>query len=265
MGCSGSKNTTGTLVEQGKLLFIDQSDNGYVLRGRRSMIKYDFRNHPTDRYDFDLTIHQAGLSTDLRIYAYNPDFQKFYILDKYLNEITQFSFNEYFDFWVSHPVLANGQTIWLHNQTENKIQQYSTQLKFLDESRNLDWEVPGVHVDQLFYHQNELYLVDHSLGIFVFDYAGRLRKRIPVPAPTRDVQIDRTMSRIYTYFSQQWHVMDPDEIIPRYTPLEIPDKIGGNGNNGLIFENGKIYFWDSTLQKIGVRKNNLILLPGKDR
>src|SRR5680860_1021610 len=110
--CTGTKNSTTSLIDRGKLMFIDQSDNGYVLRGQRSLIKYDFRNHPTDRFDFDLSVQKIGLSTDLRIYAFNADFQRFYILDKYLNEVSSFSFNEYFDFLVSHPVLANGQSIW---------------------------------------------------------------------------------------------------------------------------------------------------------
>lgn len=260
VSCTGTKKSNTSLIERGKLMFVDQSDNGYILRGQRSLIKYDFRNHPTDRYDFDLSIYQAGLSTDLRIYAFNPDFQKFYILDKYLNEVSHFSFNEYFDFMVSYPVLANGQSIWLYNQTENKIQQYTTQLKFLDETRNLDWEIPGVHVDQLIFHRNEIYLVDDRKGIFIFDYAGRLRQRIPVSEPMWDVQIDRTMSRIYAYFSQEWHVIDPDDRIPSYEPIDIPGLSGLNINDNVIFENGKIYKWNVTQQKIEVIENNQILL-----
>lgn len=260
IGCIGSRDTTTPLVNRGKLLFVDQSDNGYVLRGQRSLIKYDFRNHPTDRYDFDLSIHEAGLSTDLRLYAFNADFQKFYILDKYLNEIAQYAFNEYFDFLVRHPVLAHGQSIWLYNQTENKLQEYSTQLRLLTETRNLDWEIPGVHVDQLFFHHNDVYLVDHSRGVFIFDYAGRLRQRIPLPTVSRDVQIDKSMSRIYVYFGNQWQVIDPDDTIPGYTPLNLPFLADYNGRQQIIFQNGKIYQWDEFMQQIEVYENPHIIL-----
>ncbi len=259
--CTGTRTTTSnTLIDQGTLLFVDQSDNGYVLRGQRSLVKYDFRNHPADRHDFDLSIHDAGLSTDLRIYAFNSDFQKFYILDKYLNEISQYAFNEYFDFLVRHPVLANGQNIWLYNQTEHKLQEYSTQLKFLTETRNLDWEIAGVRVDQLIFHRNEIYLVDHSRGVFIFDYAGRLRQRIPFPTVSRHVQIDKAMSRIYAFFANQWHVIDPDEPIPGYVPLNLPFTGDFDERQQLIFQNGKIYRWNRTMQEIEVFENTHIIM-----
>ena len=260
VNCTGSKQSTTSLIERGELMFVDQSDYGYVLRGQRSLIKYDFRNHPVDRYDFDLSVRQAGLSTDLRIYAYNPDFQKFYILDKYLNEIAQFSFNEYFDFLVSHAVLANGQNIWLYNQTENKIQKYTTQLKFLEESRNLNWEIPGVRVDQLIFNRNEIYIVDHRKGVFIFDFAGRLRLRIPLPPVLKDVQIDRSMSRIYAFFAYQWHVIDPDQNRPGYEPVLIPELSQFSANDNIIFENGRIYHWNTALQRIEVIENTHIML-----
>lgn len=257
--CSTSRKPTTGFIERGQLMFVDQSDNGYVLRGQRSLIKYDFRNHPTDRYDFDFSVLETGLSTDLRIYAFNPDFQTFYILDKYLNEITHFSFNEYFEFLVSHPVLANGQNIWLYNQTENKIQKYTSQLKFLDETRNLNWEIPGGRVDQLIFHNNEIYLADFQKGIFIFDYAGRLRKRIPTPLLTKPIQIDKSMTRIYAYFSNQWQVSDPDKQIFDFRPLNITQLEEYNSNENIIFENGKIYRWNTIKQKIEVIENNDIL------
>lgn len=260
ISCTGTRKSSNSLIEWGELMFVDQSDNGYVLRGQRSLIKYNFRNHPTDRHDFDLSVRQAGLSTDLRIYAYNPDFQNFYILDKYLNEISHFSFTEYFDFLVSHAVLANGQNIWLYNQSENKIQKYTSQLEFLDESRNLNWEISGVTVDQLLFHRNEIYLVDHRKGVFIFDFAGRMRQQIPLPMMMRDIQIDRSMSRIYAFFSYQWHVIDPDQKIPAYEPLNITGQAQFTINDNIIFENGKIYHWNIDLQKIEVIENDHILL-----
>lgn len=260
ISCSTTRKPTTGFIERGQLMFVDQTDNGYVLRGQRSLIKYDFRNHPTNRYDFDFSVYEAGLSTDLRIYAYNADFQNFYILDKYLNEITHFSFNEYFDFLVSHPVLANGQSIWLYNENENKIQKYTSQLKFLEESRNLNWEIPGFRIDQLIFHNNEIYLADFRKGIFIFDYAGRLRKRIPTPLLTKPIQIDKSMSRIYAYFSNQWQVIDPDMPIADFWPLDLPELADYNSNENIIFENGKIYHWNTLKQKIEVIKNNQILL-----
>lgn len=259
VACSGTRNTTTSPIDQGTLLVVDQSDNGYVLRGQRSLIKYDFRNHPSDRYDFDLTIQDVGLSTDLRLFAFNSDFQRFYILDKYLNVISHYAFNEYFDFLVRHPVLANGQNIWLYNQTENKLQEYSTQLEFLTESRNLDWEIPRVRVDQLIFHRNEVYLVDHSRGVFVFDYAGRLRQRIPLPTLSRDVQIDKIMSRIFAFFSGQWHVIDPDDSIPAYEPINLPELENLANTDQVIFQNAKIYVWNTDMQQMEVMENQFIL------
>lgn len=259
MACSGTRHSRTPPIDAGKLLVVDQADNGYVLRGQRSLIKYDFRNHPTERYDFDLTIQDVGLSTDLRLFAFNSDFQRFYILDKYLNMISQYAFNEYFDFLVRHPVLANGQNIWLYNQTENKLQEYSTQLEFLTESRNLDWEIPGVRVDQLMFHRNEIYLVDHSRGVFVFDYAGRLRQRLPLPTVSRDVQIDKVMSRIFAFFSGQWQVIDPDDAIPAYEPINIPELKNLANTDQVIFQNAKIYVWNTDMQQIEVMENQFVL------
>src|SRR5690606_21969093 len=73
--CTGTRTTTSnTLIDQGTSLFVDQSDNGVVLRGHRSLVKYDFRNHAAYRLDFDLSIHDAGLSTVLPIYGFNSYF-----------------------------------------------------------------------------------------------------------------------------------------------------------------------------------------------
>lgn len=258
-GCTGSKETTLSPIEKGRLIVVDQSDNGFVLRGSRSLIKYDFRNHPTARYDFDLTVHDMGLSTDLRLYAFNTDFQKFYILDKYLNLITEYNFNDYFSFLVRHPVLANGQNIWLYNQTEHKLQEYSAQLEFRTESRNLNWEIPNVRVDQLIFHQNEIYLIDHSRGVFIFDYAGRLRQRISMPPVSRDIQIDHTMSRIFAFVSGAWHVIDPDLPNPTLQPLNLPAMETLQDTDQLIFQNAKIYHWNTDMQQMEISENRYLL------
>jgi len=257
-GCSGTQSTVTRITDAGTLVAVDQSDNGYVLRGRRSLIKYDFRNHPSDRYDFDLTIQEIGLSTDLRLYGFNSDFQKFYILDRYLNLISHFEFNEYFDFLVRHPVLANGQNIWLYNQTENKLQEYSTQLEFLTETRNLNWDIPNVRVDQLLFHRNDVYLVDHSRGIFVYDYAGRLKQRFPLPERSSNVQIDKVMNRIFAWFTGSWNYLDPDETIPAFRKVNFPFADHHNQPDQVIFQNGKIYIWNRDRQEMEVLENRYL-------
>lgn len=263
--CTGNKNTTTGFIERGQLMFVDQSDNGFVLRGGRSLIKYDFRNRPTNRYDFDFSVSKTGLSTDLRIYAFNPDFQSFYILDRYLNEITHFSFNEHFDFLVSHPILANGQNIWLYNENENKIQKYTSQLRFLNESRNLNWEIPGFRIDQLLFHNNEVYLIDYRKGVFIFDYSGRLRKHIPTPILTRPVQIDHSMSRIFAYFSNQWNVSDPDRWGTDFRPVIVPESTENeySSQENFIFQNGKIYLWNIHKQEIEVIRREIVFPRSK--
>lgn len=250
-GCGSSRPSTSPVPERAELVFMDQSENGYLLRGQRSLIKYDFRNHPTDRYDFDFTIRETGLSSDLRIYAFNPDFQTFYILDKYLNEVTRYPFSEYFDFLAQHPILVNGQTIWLYNPSEDKLQKYSTRLELLNESRNLSWEVPRLRIDQMIFHQNELYVIDHQQGVFIFDFSGRMVQRIPLPPLTRDAQIDQSTSDLFIYFSRQWHVIDLKDRMPSYQTVEITDA-DRFADDHYIFQNGKVYHWNPLMQQIEI-------------
>src|SRR5690625_82817 len=92
--CSTTRDHVSARAERGRLVFVDQSGNSYLLRDQRSLIKYNFRNVPVDRYDFDVSVWETGMSSDLRFYAFNRDFQSFYILDQYLNKISQISFSD---------------------------------------------------------------------------------------------------------------------------------------------------------------------------
>src|SRR5690625_7781126 len=80
--CSTTRDHVSARAERGRLVFVDQSGNSYLLRDQRSLIKYNFRNVPVDRYDFDVSVWETGMSSDLRFYAFNRDFQSFYILDQ---------------------------------------------------------------------------------------------------------------------------------------------------------------------------------------
>lgn len=246
--CSVSRQGQTTAPERGELVFVDQSENGYILRGKRSLIKYNIRNIPVNRYDFDVSVWQTGMSTDLRFYAFNNDFQTFFILDQYLNEITQFSFSTYLDFMAIHPVLVNGHMIWLYNPAEHKLEKYTTQMELVSSSRNLNQDIPRLQVDQMIFHKNQIFLNDHHKGIYIFDFSGRLIRQIPLPRQTRDAQIDLSASQLFIYSDNQWHSLDLHQRILQPRKVLLPEELIRTPS--LIFQNGKIYHWNTEALEI---------------
>lgn len=240
--CSTTQRSQSSRPDRGELIFADQSDNAYILRGQRSLIKYNIRNIPVDRYDFDVSVWDLGMSSDLRFYAFNRDFQTFYILDQYLNEISKISFSETLDFMASHPILVQGQLIWLYNPSEHRLEQYNLQLERTASSRNLSRDIPRLRVDQLLFHKNQIFLNDFNQGIFIFDYTGRLLRKIPLPRQTEKAQIDQSSSFLFVFTDREWHILDLHKRILQPDRMDLPEEV--DDIRGLIFQNGKIYHWD---------------------
>lgn len=247
-GCGSSRTSITSSAGRGQLVFVDQSDNAYILRGSRSLVKYNYRNVPTDRYDFDVSVRETGLSTDLRFFAFNRDFQKFYILDQYLNEVSRFAFSDNLDFMAEYPILADGHMIWLYNPSENKLEKYTTQLEPVTATRTLSYDIPRLKVDQLLFHKNQVFLNDFGKGVYVFDYSGRLIRQILLPVQTRNAQIDHHTSRLYAYFRNDWYFVDLYPRIPETEKVILPSEVAYSTD--LIFQNGKIYRWNTEAQAV---------------
>jgi len=239
--CSTTQKSQSSRPERGQLVFVDQSENSYILRGQRSLIKYNIRNIPANRYDFDVSVWQTGMSSDLRFYAFNRDFQTFYILDQYLNEVSQIPFAKTLDFMVSHPILVQGQLIWLYNPSEHRLEQYNLQLEMTASSRNLSRDIPRLRVDQIMFHKNQILLNDFNEGIFLFDYSGRLLRKMPLPRQTENAQIDQSSSYLFVFVDHEWHILDLHQRNLQLKKFELPRV---DNTSSLIFQNGKMYYWD---------------------
>lgn len=240
--CGTTRSHQTARAERGHLVFVDQSGNSYLLRDQRSLIKYNFRNVPVDRYDFDVSVWETGMSSDLRFYAFNRDFQNFYILDQYLNKVSEISFSEKLNTMVRFPILVQGQMIWLYNPTENRLEQYTPRLELISSSRNLSRDIGRLSVDQLLYHKNQVYLNDFDEGLYIFDYTGRYLRKIPLPRQTKKAQIDASSSYLFVFIDRDWHVVDLHQRMVRPQKVDMPEEFR---RDDLIFQNKKIHRWNS--------------------
>jgi|GEM_PF-3469287 len=239
--CSTTRDHVSARAERGRLVFVDQSGNSYLLRDQRSLIKYNFRNVPVDRYDFDVSVWETGMSSDLRFYAFNRDFQSFYILDQYLNKISQISFSDKINTMIRYPILVQGQMIWLYNPAENRLEQYTPQLELVSSSRNLSRDIGRLSVDQLLYHKNQVYLNDFDEGLYLFDYTGRYLRKIPLPRQTEKAQIDAATSYLFVFIHREWHVIDLHQRMVRPQKIELPEEFR---RSDIVFQNKKIHRWN---------------------
>lgn len=248
MGCSGMRTLgSGSSVSR-KLVYIDDAKNGFILEANRSLVKLNANGDEMFRYDFEIPVFKTGMYNDLQFYAFNESFQRFFILDKYLNQITSIDFSMHFPNIVEHPVLDGNQSIWLFNRNENKVQRWTTQFSILTETQNLDLIIPGVSIDQIFIRKNIVYLVDFDKGLYEFDFTGQLVAQHLLPGIAEEVQIDG--DRLYFYQTGKWYFINlSDSLMSPKVVLSFEDQSNKDIVNGIFFNNS-FYYWNENTSEV---------------
>ncbi len=113
--------------------------------------------------------------------AFYDDRQQVLLLDRFLAPLAEIRLADYFDGTVRTATLAPDGLLWLLDESALTLREFDPQALRVVQSTPLDLIIGRSRPDfrYLRQYQNNLYLVDHTSGIFVFDNLGNYRKKLP--------------------------------------------------------------------------------------
>jgi hypothetical protein len=115
------------------------------------------------------------------ILLFYDDRQELVLLDRFLAPLTQLRLVEFIDGTVRVATLASDNQIWLLDESSLVLRQFDPNAGRQVKSTPLDLIIGRSKPDFRFlrYYQNNVYLVDRTSGIFVFDNLGNFKKKLP--------------------------------------------------------------------------------------
>ena len=127
-------------------------------------------------------VSKIDVSNPMRVLLYYKDFATVVILDRLLNIRSSIDLRKQNIFQVQALGLSYDNRIWLFDEFENKLKKIDEDGKPLFETADFRQLFDGAFsFSSLFDQDGYLYLYDKSKGVFVFDYYGTLKNRIPMP------------------------------------------------------------------------------------
>jgi len=113
--------------------------------------------------------------------VFYDDRQQVLLLDRFLAPLSEIRLADYIDGTVRTATLAPDGLLWLLDESALTLREFDPQALRVVQSTPLDLIIGHSRPDFRFLrqYQNNVYLVDHTSGIFVFDNLGNYRKKLP--------------------------------------------------------------------------------------
>ncbi|WP_310394585.1 hypothetical protein [Hymenobacter sp.] len=113
--------------------------------------------------------------------VFNDDRQQLILLDRFLAVITEVRLADYLDGTVRAATLAPDNRIWLLDESDLVLREFDPANLRLVKNTPLDLIIGRSRPDFRFlrHYQNNVYLVDRTTGVYVFDNLGNYRKKLP--------------------------------------------------------------------------------------
>ena len=113
--------------------------------------------------------------------VFYDDRQQVLLLDRFLAPLSEIRLADYLDGTVRTATLAPDGLLWLLDESALALREFDPQALRVVQSTPLDLIIGRSRPDFRFLrqYQNNVYLVDHTTGIFVFDNLGNYRKKLP--------------------------------------------------------------------------------------
>jgi len=115
------------------------------------------------------------------VLVFYDDRQQVLLLDRFLAPLSEVRLADVFEGIVRTATLAPDGLVWLLDESTLSLRELDPQTLRLVQTTPLDLIIGRARPDfrALRFYQNNLYLVDHNSGIFVFDNLGNFRKKLP--------------------------------------------------------------------------------------
>ncbi|MBG8552788.1 hypothetical protein [Hymenobacter guriensis] len=162
---------------------LDRRGTLYVADAQNNLRQYAADGQALNTYSAPLPGHVAQLEAWnlTKVLAFYDDRQEVLLLDRFLAPLTQVRLTDYLDGLIRVATLAPDDKLWLLNESDLTLRQFDSGAQRLVASTPLDLLVGRTRPDFRFLrqYQNNLYLVDFTSGIYVFDNLGTYRKKLP--------------------------------------------------------------------------------------
>lgn len=165
-------------------LAVDNLDNVYVLSSTDQLKKYNAQGDSVGVYNQVKRfgkLYTFNVSNPLKPVLFYKDFSTVVILDRLLTFRTAVDLRKVNIIQTSAVSLSYDNNIWLFDEYENK-------LKKIDEQGNVLLETPdfrtlfsdAVLPQQILDQNGTVYLYDPKAGLYLFDYYGAFKKKLPI-------------------------------------------------------------------------------------
>lgn len=182
------KNTVPALfrVIQGDIVdfTIDNLDNIYIINTTGQVKKLNANGDSVAVYN-DVKkygkVTMIDASNPMKLLLYYEDFSTIVSLDRIMNVRGTIDLRRHNILRVRAIGLAYDNNIWIYDEVDNKLKKIDDEGRLLSETpdfRLLFNDPPSPQ--RIFDHDGFVYLYDTARGIFVFDYYGSLKNKIPV-------------------------------------------------------------------------------------
>ncbi|QKG51542.1 hypothetical protein [Hymenobacter sp. BRD67] len=113
--------------------------------------------------------------------VFYDDRQQVLLLDRFLAPLSEIRLADYIDGTIRTATLAPDGLLWLLDESTLTLREFDPQALRVVQNTPLDLIIGHSRPDFRFLrqYQNNVYLVDHTSGIFVFDNLGNYRKKLP--------------------------------------------------------------------------------------
>jgi hypothetical protein len=163
---------------------VDNLENVYVLNSKDQLKKYNANGDSVTVFNNVKRfgkLYSIDASNPLKVLLYYKDFATIVVLDRMLSQKTVIDLRKQRIYEVRVIAQSYDNNIWLFDETDSKMKKIDDNGKVLMQTadfRQLFEEAPQV---QTIYDQNGfVYLYDPRQNVFVFDYYGGLRNKIPI-------------------------------------------------------------------------------------
>jgi hypothetical protein len=162
---------------------VDHLDNVYILTSTDQLKKLDANGDSVAVFNNVRNYGKVSaieVSNPLRVLLYYKNFSTIVVLDRLLNIRASIDLRQQNIFQVQAVGLSYDNKIWLYDELENKLKKIDEDGKLLFETsdfRQLFNE--AFSFTSIFDQDGFLYLYDMQKGVFIFDYYGALKRRVP--------------------------------------------------------------------------------------
>ncbi|MEP6584589.1 MAG: hypothetical protein ABJA90_09995 [Ginsengibacter sp.] len=163
------------------------------------------------------------------------DYSTIVLLDKYLNVLTNINLRKQNIFKVKAVTTSYDNNIWLYDEQENKLKKIDDTGNKIFESVDFRLLFDSVPTPQKIIDDGGfVYLYDPEKGLYIFDYYGSFKSRLPFTHWTNVAVIDKT---IYGFDKNNLYRYTPP--LPDIKKFSLPP--AAQNNSSLQVSNHKMY------------------------